>query len=278
MNIKIVVDSISDMPSELINKYGINVMPLIVRFGEDEYKDGVELKADDFYKRVASGEWPATSVPAVGEFAELYKSLSNEADGIISIHVSSKLSGTYNSAVQGSAHVESDIPIKVVDSKQASMGIGMLALVAAKAIENGDDLETVYSKVNSAIPKVQCFALLDTLEYLQRGGRLGKGAALIGGLLNFKPILRLSDGEVHPFARPRSRRKGINKLVETAMEFGNLQEAAVMYSTDSAETSGIIESLSTLTPDNTDPLLARMGPGLGTHAGPGALGIALLTN
>ena len=204
--------------------------------------------------------------------------MSNEADGIISIHVSSKLSGTYNSAVQGSAHVESDIPIKVVDSKQASMGIGMLALVAAKAVENGDDLETVYSKVNSAIPKVQCFALLDTLEYLQRGGRLGKGAALIGGLLNFKPILRLSDGEVHPFARPRSRRKGINKLVETAMEFGNLQEAAVMYSTDSAETSGIIESLNTLTPDNTDPLLARMGPGLGTHAGPGALGIALLTN
>ena len=278
MNIKIVVDSISDMPSGLIEKYGINVMPLIVRFGKDEYKDGVDLKADDFYERVAGGEWPATSVPAVGEFAELYKDLSSDADGIISIHVSSKLSGTYNSAVQGAATLESGCPIKVVDSQQASMGIRMLALVAAKAVENGDNLETIHDKVNAAIPKVQCFALLDTLEYLQRGGRLGKGAALIGGLLNFKPILRLSDGEVHPFARPRSRRKGINKLVETAMEFGNLEEAAVMYSTDPQETSGIIESLSNLTPDETDPILVRMGPGLGTHAGPGALGIALLTN
>ena len=278
MSIKIVVDSISDMPSELITKYGINVMPLIVRFGENEYKDGVDLTADKFYERVAAGEWPATSVPSVGEFAELYERLASDSDGIISIHVSSKLSGTYNSAVQGAGHIESECPIEVVDSQQASMGIGMLALVAAKSVENGDDLPTVVSKVNSAIPKVQCFALLDTLEYLQRGGRIGKGAALVGGLLNFKPILRLSDGEVYPYARPRSRKKGIKKLIETATEFGPLQEAAVMYSTDPEETSGIIESLSNLTPDKIEPFLARMGPGLGTHAGPGSLGIALLTN
>ena len=199
-----------------------------------------------------------------------------KSDGIISIHVSSKLSGTFNSAVQGAAHIDAKCPIEVIDSQQASMGIGMIALVAAKAIANGDDLKKVVGKVNDAVSKVQCFALLDTLEYLERGGRIGKGQALLGGLLNFKPILQLSNGEVFPFARPRSRTKGINKLLETAEEFAPLEAASVMYSTNAGETTPLSEGLTKLTSNNNSPVIARMGPGLGTHAGPGALGIALL--
>ncbi len=214
MTVKIVVDSLADLPADLVERHGIEVIPLTVRFGADEFKDGVDLTADAFYERLLSGsDYPATAVPSIGEFVEMYERVGRGADGIISIHVSSKVSGTYNAAVQGAREAEAGCPVEVIDSLQASMGIGMLALAAGEEAAAGSDLPTVVSRVENALGRVNCTTLLDTLEYLQKGGRIGKAQALVGTLLSFKPMIEVTDGLVHPFARPRSRKKGVARLV-----------------------------------------------------------------
>jgi DegV family protein with EDD domain len=277
MTVKIVVDSLADLPAEQVERHGIEIIPLTVRFGTTEFKDGVDLTADDFYQRLAAGhDYPATAVPSIGEFVEMYERVGRDADGIISIHVSSKVSGTYNAAVQGAreAGVGAGCPIEVVDSLQASMGIGMLALVASEAAATGADLPTVVERVRGAMSRVNCTTLLDTLEYLQKGGRIGKAQALVGTLLNFKPMIEVTDGLVHPFARPRSRKKGIARLIERARELAPAERLVVLHSTTPDEASALASELGDLT--DGEVMISRYGPGLGTYVGPGALGIGIL--
>lgn len=277
MAVRVVVDSLADLPAELIARNGIEVVPLTVRFGAAEFKDGVDLTPEEFYLRLQAGdEFPSTAVPAVGEFVEIYERVGDGADGIISIHVSSKVSGTYNAAVQASKSASLDCPIEVVDTLQASMGIGIPALVAAAAALEGRDLPAVVERVQETLSRVTCNTLLDTLEYLQKGGRIGKAQALVGTLLNFKPMIEVVDGVVHPYARPRSRKKGIARLMDRAQALAPVDQVAVLYSTTPDEAAELAERLGVLL--GVDPMVCRYGPGLGTYVGPGALGIGVLSS
>ena len=275
MTVKIVVDSLADLPAEELERYGIEVIPLTVRFGGTEFKDGVDLSADEFYRRLETGDdYPATAVPSIGEFVELYERVGKGASGIISIHVSSKVSGTYNAAVQGAREANAGCPIEVVDSLQASMGIGLMAMAASQAAANGADLPTIVSEVANASNRVKCTTLLDTLEYLQKGGRIGKAQALVGTLLSFKPMIEVTDGLVHPFARPRSRKKGVTRLIERVRELAPADQLVILHSTTPDEAIALRDQLADLT--ETEPIIARYGPGLGTYVGPGALGVGVL--
>ena len=278
MAVKIVTDSTCDIPAELAEQYGITVVPVTVRFGTTSFLDGVELTTDELYERLTSGgDLPTTSQPSIGEFLEVYERVGQDADGIVSIHVSAKLSGTYNSAMQASDQAEGDCPIDVVDTEQASMGIGLTVLAAAKAANEGANMDEVGALVDSAVQRSNCMALLGTLEFLQKGGRIGKAQALVGTLLRIHPMIVLSEGEVLPLARPRTRRKGLQELKKACMQLGTLEALSIIHSTVPDEAENLAAELSGVLPDGVEPIVARFGPALGTYVGPKAIGLASIT-
>ena len=278
MAVRVVTDSTSDLPADLAEELDITVVPLNVHFGSEVFKDGVDLTTDQFFDRLFSGpEFPTTSQPSVGDFMETYSRVGGTSDGVVSVHVSSKVSGTLNSATQGAVQSGVTCPIEVLDTQQASMGIGLVAIAAARAARDGAALEEVVAVANSAIDRCQCIALLDTLEYLQKGGRIGKARALVGTLLRIKPLIIVSDGEVHDFAKERTRRKAVARLERAAQGFSPLSAAAVMYSTSRDEADQLAQSLGSLITGDAEPMVARFGPVLGTYVGPDSIGIALLS-
>ena len=276
MAVKVVTDSANDIPSDIVEELGITVVPAYVRFGNTDYKDGVELTTDQFFDRLLNGpDFPATSQPSVGDFSEVYADVADGADGIVSVHISGKLSGTVNSAQQGAGVADTSCPIEVVDTLQASMGSGLATIAAAKAARDGASFHDVAAVANDAARRCQCICLLDTLEYLIKGGRIGKAQGMIGSLLKIKPMIILRDGEVDNFAKERTRRKAVSRLQRAADEFGSVESLAVMYSTSSDEAERLVETLSPAV--SGDTTIARFGPALGTHVGPNALGISLLS-
>ena len=276
MTVRIVTDSTSDLPKDIVQNLGITVVPLNVHFGTDSFKDGVDLSADEFYDRLLNGPvLPTTSQPSIGEFAQTYEQVA-DADGILSIHISSKVSGTYNSAVQGSSEAKVSCSVEVVDTQQMSMGLGMTVMAAAAAVQKGCDLEEATAVVKRASELAQCIALFETLEYLQKGGRVGKAGALIGSLLRIRPMIIIRDGEVHELGKERSRPRGIARLQRTARDFAPVDELAVIYSTTPDDARAVADNLSDLLPGSKEPIIARYGPVIGTYAGPGALGLGLL--
>ena len=277
MAIKIVTDSTSDLPPGLAEGLGITVVPLNVHFGTEVFKDGVDLSADDFYDRLAGGaELPKTSQPSIGDFVGVYEQIGQGADGILSLHVSSRLSGTYNAAAQARVKANVGCPIEVLDTYQASMGVGMVALAAAKEAREGAGLEDVVGVAQEAMTRCECMALFDTLEYLQKGGRIGKARALVGTLLKIKPMIIIRDGEVHELGKERTRSRVIAALLRVARGLGPLEEVAIMYSTTPVDAGFIAANLKELLPKGKEPIITRFGPVIGTYAGPGALGIGLL--
>ena len=277
MTVKIVTDSTSDIPADLSDSLGITVVPLYVHFGTEVFQDGVTLFADQFYDRlVKSKELPKTSQPSVGDFVTVYEDQSDGADGILSIHVSAKLSGTYNSAIQAQEQVNLSCPLEVIDTYQASMALGMIVLNTARAAQDGASLDDLVQLTRDAMKRSQCVCLFDTMEYLIKGGRVGKARGLIGTLLKIRPMIIIQDGEVHELGKERTRTKGIARLRRFAMEFGRLQDIAVMYSTTPDDAYDVARVLSDLLPDGREPLIARFGPVIGTYTGPGALGFGLL--
>ena len=277
MAVKIVTDSTSDLPKELAQSLGITVVPLKVRFGDEEFSDGVDLLADEFYRRlVGGGELPKTSQPSVGDFIAVYEELGRDADGILSVHVSSQVSGTLNSATQAKAQAEAGCPIELVDTSQASMGVGLIALAAAAAALQGAGLEEAADAARDAVARCEVFVLLDTLEYLEKGGRIGKARALLGTILKIKPMIILRDGEVHELAKERTRSRGIARLKSVAGDFAPIEELCVVHNTTPDEAQMLSDELSSLLPEGKPPLIATFGPVIGTYTGPGALGIGLL--
>ena len=277
MAVKVVTDSTSDLPSDLIEGLGITVVPCNVNFGTDSYKDGVDLSTDEFYERLVAGPvLPTTSQPSPGDFVEVYEEVGKDSDGIVSVHVSSKLSGTYNSAVQAKAEASADCPIEVVDSYQASMGMGVVAQAAAEAARNGESHEGVTRTARSAVGRAQLLFLLDTLEYLEKGGRIGKARAMLGSILNIKPLITLQDGIVDQAGRSRSFAKGAAKLVEIARQYAPLETACVLYTSTPDAALELVGPLKDLMAEGKAPFVSRAGTTIGTYAGPGALGIGLL--
>ncbi len=275
MAVKIVTDSSADLPTSLIEELGITVVPLYVRFGEEVYRDRVDISEDEFYQRLQHDPvHPNTIQPTPQDFTAVYQKLSREADGIVSIHISNKLSGTLNSALQGKELVDKGCPIEVIDSRATTMGLGLIDVVAARAAMAGKALPEVVEEVQKTIPDIHFLALFDTLKYLLLGGRIGKAKALLGSILNVKPMLTLRDGEVLPAGQVRTRSKGIERLIDFARNTADIQDLAIVYNTTPDEARALAERIGPIFTKGKISL-ARIGPTLGVHMGPGALIVAL---
>lgn len=274
MTVRVITDSTADLPSEMAAELGIEVVPLNVHFGTDTYRDNIDLSADEFYQRlVSSPRTPTTSQPSVGAFLEVYqKALEDGADGIVSVHISAKLSGTWNSSVQAREQLDDPSKVEIVDTGQASMGLGWVAAAAAKAAQAGASQEEVASVARSTAEQVRVLFLVDTLEFLQKGGRIGKAQAMVGSMLALKPLLTIQDGEVHPLQKVRTRGKGVARLVQLVEEAAPLQSMAVLYTTTEDEARALAERLSPCVPSG-QVIVGRLGTVVGTYAGPGLLGV-----
>ncbi len=277
MAVQVVTDSASDIPLDIATRLGVAVVPLNIHFGVRTFKDHVTITPDEFYSMLAhSRELPKTSQASPGEFAEVYDQLGESADGIVSIHVSSKISGTYNSAVQAARLTSADCAVELVDSAQGSMGLGLVVIAAAEAANAGFGLDEVAALARDASGRAQCFTLLQTLEYLRRGGRIGRAQALLGSILKIKPMVILKDGEAHPLGKERTFRKALLRMKETARGFAPVESLAVMHSTSPELARELADDLRDLLPEGADPYVTRFSPVLGVYTGPGAIGIALL--
>jgi DegV family protein with EDD domain len=271
MVVKVVTDSTVDLPSQLAQELGITVVPVYVRFGEEVYRDRVNISEDEFYQRLEhTTVHPSTVQPGPQDFLEVYRKLSPDADGIVSIHVSSKLSGTCNSALMAKEMLETGCPIEVVDSQAVSMGLGLLAIAAANMANAGESLAKVVEEAKQTIPKIHLLALFDTLKYLLLGGRIGKAKALLGSILNVKPMISLKDGEIVPAGQVRTRAKGVDKLFDLVKDAADIQDLAVVHSTTPDEAQNLAERIGPVF-DREKIRIARVGPALGVHTGPGAL-------
>ena len=275
MAVRVITDSTADLPPELAADHGITVVPLNIHFGEEVYRDGLDISPDEFYQRlVSSPRLPTTSQPSVGAFMEAYQGVLEGAQGIVSVHISAKLSGTCNSALQAREELSGTVPIEVVDTGQASLGLGLAALAAARAAQSGGSFAEVVEEARRTAGQASVLFMVDTLEYLQKGGRIGKAAAFLGGILNIKPLLSIRDGEVHPLERARTRGKAVDRLMELVQEAMPLQELWAMHSTTPQEAQELAQRLAPCVPGG-QVLVGRLGSVVGTYVGPGLLGVGL---
>ena len=275
MAIRIVTDSTSDLPPALAEQLGVTVVPANVVIDDVNYRDGIDLTADEFYQRLVAGSrLPTTSQPSVGTFQAAYQEVLEQGDEIVSIHVSGKLSGTVNSAEQAKASLGDSVPIEIVDSHSASIAVTLKVLGAVDAARQSSSYREVADEVRRDLSRTTAVFALDTLEYLQKGGRVGKAQAFVGSLLSVKPILTLVDGEVHPLERPRNHQRAMRRLIELTREKGQPVRLGVIYSTEQEWATEIRSSLSDLLPEE-EIVTARFGPALGTYVGPRAVGVAL---
>ena len=273
MAVKVVTDSTSDMPPELAAELGVTVVPLTVFFGDEAFKDGIDLTHDEFFQRLATSPVsPRTSQPSPGDFVEVYKSLTEQGHDVVSIHVSDKLSGTMNSARSAVLELPS-ARIELVDTQLTSMAMTLIARAAAVAANGGATVEEVTRIAEQAASKIDLFFVLDTLEYLHKGGRIGKAAALFGGLLSIKPVLKMVDGEVHPHEKVRTRTKALLRMREIAAEGAPYEDIAFIHEASEEDVASFVEFLQPL---SKAPVIAgRIGSVVGAYTGPGVVGFAL---
>lgn len=218
--VRIVTDSTADIPPELRERYGIVTVPLTVQFGTDVYQDGIDLTPEEFFAKQEAGPYPTTAQPPVGAFEEAYRRLQSEgAAGVCAVIFSSKLSGTYNSAQLAAHNLAEEFPVQAVDTLSASMGVGYLAMEAAKLAETGASLDAVCERVRTLMPEVEVLFVVETLKWLERGGRINKAKSLLGSVLSIKPLLRLHDGALEPFQQPRTRNRAIDAMIEWIKTF-----------------------------------------------------------
>ena len=274
--VKIVTDSLADIPPAIAQALDITQVPCVVRFGDHEFRDRVDLSTAEFYQRlVASPILPTTSQPATGVFQEIFENVARQTDQILAIHTIASLSGIFN-ASRIAAQSVSRAKIELIDSGQVTMALGWLVILAARAARAGKTLAEVRAVVEDAIPRAHVIGALSTLEYAQRGGRLGKGAALIGTLLNVKPLISIVNGEVVPVENARSQKRALERLIEIVLSSGPIQEIAVIHAAGEELAANVRQMLArTLSEDQI--VMTETGPVLGTHVGPNAVGIAWLT-
>lgn len=276
MKVAVVTDSTSDLPAEVAEDLGITIVPAQIQFGGKAYRDGVDMGNEEFYRRLrASDILPKTSPASIGTFRETYRRLSAQAESIISIHVASNLSATHDVAKMASA--DSTCPVVVVDSQTASMACGLLAIIAAKAARGGASLSEVEGLVRKAVPHTITLAVFGTLEYLAKGGRIGRAQAFLGSALKMHPILAIKAGQVIPMERVRTRPKAVERLCQIVEGFGIPREMAVMWTTDPQASQDLARRLSSVFPQER-MYQASIGPSMGSQVGPDAMGVALIAD
>jgi len=276
MTVKIVTDSVADLPSQVVKELDITIIPILIRWGEELYRDGIDLTSEQFYERLKRSKIPpTTSVPSPGTFAQAYDKLAEETNEIVAIIVTSRLSGTYNVALQSVGLMKRKCRVEVIDSKCGAMAEGFIVMKAAKAAQVGASLDEVIEVVRRNIPRADFLATFDTLEYLKRGGRIGKAQAFLGSILRVHPLITLRDGVIEPAGRTRSRAKAIDRLCEFAMSYSHIEEIAIEEATTPDEAERIAERLGAKFPKERI-YRSKPSPVIGAHTGPGFLLLAIL--
>lgn len=274
--VAIVTDSSANLLVEQAEEQDIHIVPLRVIFGQQSLRDGVDITTRQFYEMLTRApELPTTSQPSTGDFVEVYGRLSKEAEGVVSIHLADSLSGVLKSALLAREMV-TEVPIEVIDSGTTSLGLGLIVLAAAQAARQGKDLHEVVEVVHELIPKTNVLFVVDTLKYLHMGGRIGGAAALLGTALNIKPIVEVGNGQVTPVGRVRSKCVAKERMLEImGQRLGSAQSilhAAVAHAASPDEAEELrAELFSRFQP--AEFYLTELTPALGTHGGPGALGL-----
>lgn len=272
MGVRVVTDSACDLPDDLIERDGIEVVPLTIRFGKEELVDRKELSTDEFWRRLADSDvLPETSAPSAGAFEAAFRGLmADGATGIVCINLSSKLSATMQSAQVAAQAVQADCPVVVVDSLMVSMGLGSLCLTAARRAADGDSLESIVANVTDRRNRSKLYGALDTLEFLKKGGRVGNARALLGSMLAIKPVLEVRDGEVEEAGKVRTRSKALRLLVDRVKQ-GPFENLAVLHG-NAPDLDELLDLLEPLAPQD-EIVVGQIGPVIGTHAGPRVIGV-----
>jgi DegV family protein with EDD domain len=276
MAVKIITDSLSDITSDLAEEFGITVVPLTVLFGHEQYLDRVTITTDEFYKRLVNDNvWPTTTQPTPKAFAEIYDGLLGETDEILVIDASSKLSGTYQSAVGAKEMTEKKGRIEVIDSETVAMGLGLIVISTAMKAREGAGMDDLIRYVKSAINRSHFVVYFDTLTYLAKGGRIGKAKELMGSVLSIKQILTVKDGEMAPLARKRSLVAGMDYLYNHVGSFRKIEALAVEHTTTQDEADKLANRVKSLEPEKRI-YRSTVSPVLGVHGGPGAIAVTVL--
>lgn len=276
MKLAIVTDSVSDISPKIAKELKITVVPLTVIFGTDQFLDGVELSNSEFFQKLETDpNHPSTSQPSPEAFVKTYEKLLKEGFEILSVHVSAKLSGTINSAEQAIKSLDTN-KIKIVDTGTASMAQGLVAMSAARAAKNAKSLDELADMAETTAKKTNVYVAMDTMEFLKRGGRIGKARAMLGSILNIKPIITTDNGEIVPHSRARTIKKAISSMINDMGDKNQIVEVAVLHSTTPDLAKDVLTQIDAQNLNNPGTI-TEIGPVVGTHAGPGCLAIAYTT-
>ncbi|MDW7674024.1 MAG: DegV family protein [Bacillota bacterium] len=274
--VAVLTDSTADIPQDLREEQNINVIPLSVVHEDKSYLDGIDIKSEEFYKLLEATETlPKSSQPSPGDFIKIYERLLESYTEVISIHISSGLSGTLSSALQAKEMLKAKI--HVIDSKSISVGTGLQVLEAVKGVAGGLEIEQVLAKVAKIKDNMEVLFTLNTLEYLHKGGRIGKVSSIMSSLLNIKPVIKVEDGAYVPFAKVRSRKNALDKIVASFEEFAQgrkVRNFAVAHGADLDAGLKITEALENLF-NMKAAIFTQVGPVIGVHTGPGTVGAAI---
>jgi DegV family protein with EDD domain len=274
--VRVVTDSSCDLPDDLIAELGITVVPLTIRFGAEELVDRRDLTPAEFWSKCQhSPVLPETSAPSPGAFEAAFRQAKDAgAEGVVCVNLSSKLSATIQAAAQAAKSMEGEFPVRVLDSLSVSLGLGLHAVRAARMAAEGKGLDDVAGVVADIVPRTVVYASLDTLENLKKGGRIGGAQAFIGSLLSVKPVIEVRDGEVHAESKQRTRSRAVAYLVDKVRQAGAIEDLAVVHG-QAPDLEEFLDALSAVI-DRDRIIVGDVGAVIGTHAGPRAIGIAMI--
>lgn len=271
--IHIVTDSGSDLRPQTARELGVTVVPLTIRFGDTEHRDGTELSPEDFYAEMAAhDELPSTAAPAPGAFIEAFEAAAEAgADRVLCIDMAGSMSATIDAARNAASEVADRIPVHVVDSQSVSGGLQSLIRRAVEAAADGHSVEEIVSMVEERADRTTIFGTFETLENLKKGGRIGGASAFVGTVLKIKPIVEVHHGEVHEAAKQRTRRKALAWIVDQVRAAGALEDLMICEAM-----APDVDEFRSMFDDGESIEVIRLGPTIGTHGGPGTLGVSFV--
>lgn len=273
--VKIVTDSSADLPAQMARDLDVTVAPLSIHFGDKTYIDGQDIDADMFYRLLRTEHaHPRTAQPSTGLFEEAFRDLAAQGEEIVAIMLSASLSGTYNSAALAAQNVP-EARVTLIDSRTISMALGSMVLRAARMAREGHSADEIAETVRGMMPRLTVFIMVDTLTYLQRGGRIGRAGSLLGTMLNIKPMITLHDGEVVPLQRVRTRARALQEMAALVQRNQPVEELYVLH-TAAYEAAGEFATMLRPFYDGRDVPVMSLGPVVGVHVGPGCVGAVVL--
>jgi DegV family protein with EDD domain len=274
--IRVVTDSACDLSADMAADHGVTVVPLSIRFGDEEFVDGRDLTTAEFWARCkASAVLPETAAPSPGAFQEAFLAAADDYDGVICLSLSAGVSATYQAAVAAAKSVADRVEVRAVDTRSMTMGLGLIVLDVAELAATGADLDALEARTRELIPRTLVYGVVDTLEHLEKGGRIGGARALLGSLLSIKPVVTLVDGEVAEESKQRTRQRSLQYLADKARDSPPLSRIAVADGAAS-DIDTFLGMLSGLEVEH--PLVVnQLGPVVGTHTGPGTIGMCMIT-